>query len=165
MQCHNYARGSCDVSHSLSIAKANKAVIEALETAVNTLQFTIEPAAAESEPQRLNFDKLISSEKNKLKKIKEAYLSGVDTLEEYQQSKAEIQETINRLEKEQKANQAKADSSKVNKKEFSKRVINVLDFIKSPDVSEQAKNEALRTIISKIIYVKLENRLDIIFYT
>ena len=165
MQCHNYARGSCGVSHSLSINKANKAVIEALEAAVNTLQFTIEPAAVKSESPGLDFDKLIRSERNKLKKIKEAYLSGVDTLEEYQQSKAEIQETIDRLENEQKASQAKANSSKASKKEFSKRVINVLDFIKSPDVSEQAKNEALRTIISKIIYVKPENRLDIIFYT
>lgn len=165
MQCHNYARGSCGVSHSLSISKANKAVIEALETAVSTLQFTIEPAAAKSESPGLDFDKLIGSERNKLKKIKEAYLSGVDTLEEYQQSKAEIQETIDRLENEQKASQEKADCNKVSKKEFSRRVINVLDFIKSPDVSEQAKNEALRTIISKIIYVKPENRLDIIFYT
>ena len=165
MQCHNYARGACSVSHSLSINKANKAVIEALETAVSTLQFTIEPAVVKSESPGLDFDKLIDSEKNKLKKVKEAYLSGIDTLEEYQQNKTEIQETIDRLENEQKANQAKADRNKVSKKEFSKRVVNVLDFIKSPDVSEQAKNEALRTIISKIIYVKPENRLDIIFYS
>lgn len=164
IQCHNYARGSCGVSHSLSINKANKAVISALETAVSTLQFTIEPTTTESSEHPIDFDKLINSEKNKLKKIKEAYLRGVDTLEEYKQNKIELQETIYNLENEKKAEQAKSESNKVSKKEFSKRVVNVLDFIKSPNVSEQAKNEALRTIISKIIYVKPENRLDIIFY-
>lgn len=162
MQCHNYARGSCGISHSLSIAKANKAVIEALKTAVSTLQFTIEPAA-QSEPQRLDFNKLIYSERNKLKKIKEAYLSGVDTLEEYQQNKIEIQEVIERLERERET--AETANPKLDKKDFSKRIVNVIDFIKSPEVPEKAKNEALRTIISKIIYVKAENRLDIIFYS
>lgn len=161
MQCHNYARGSCSTSHSLSIAKANKAVISALETAVNTLQFNIEPAESKVDSPAIDFDKLIKSEELKLRKIKEAYMSGIDTLEEYQQCKAEILDTINRLENEKKEQTPKETT--VDNKIFAKKVVSVLDFIKAPDVTEQAKNEALRSIISKIIYVKPENRLDIIF--
>ncbi len=161
MQCHNYARGSCSTSHSLSIAKANKAVISALETAVSTLQFNIEPAESKVDSPAIDFDKLIKSEELKLRKIKEAYMSGIDTLEEYQQCKAEILDTINRLENEKKEQTPKETT--VDNKIFAKKVVSVLDFIKSPDVTEQAKNEALRSIISKIIYVKPENRLDIIF--
>ncbi len=161
MQCHNYARGSCSTSHSLSIAKANKAVISALETAVSTLQFNIEPAESKVDSPAMNFDKLIKSEELKLRKIKEAYMSGIDTLEEYQQCKAEILDTINRLENEKKEQTPKETT--VDNEIFAKKVVSVLDFIKSPDVTEQAKNEALRSIISKIIYVKSENRLDIIF--
>lgn len=161
MQCHNYARGSCSTSHSLSIAKATKAVISALETAVNTLQFNIEPAESTVDSPAIDFDKLIKSEELKLRKIKEAYMSGIDTLEEYQQCKAEILDTINRLENEKKEQTPKETT--VDNKIFAKKVVSVLDFIKSPDVTEQAKNEALRSIISKIIYVKPENRLDIIF--
>ncbi|MDE6384584.1 MAG: recombinase family protein [Eubacterium sp.] len=161
MQCHNYARGSCSTSHSLSIAKANKAVISALETAVNTLQFNIEPAENKVDSPAIDFDKLIKSEELKLRKIKEAYMSGIDTLEEYQQCKAEILDTINRLENEKKEQTPKETT--VDNEIFAKKVVSVLDFIKSPDVTEQAKNEALRSIISKIIYVKPENRLDIIF--
>lgn len=163
MQCHNYARGSCRLSHSLSIAKANKAVISALETAVNTLQFNLEPAESKIDSPAIDYDKLIKSEELKLKKIKEAYMSGIDTIEEYQQCKVDILDTIKQLENEKKE-QAPKDKD-VDHKIFAKKVVNVLDFIKSPDVSEQAKNEALRSIISKIIYVKPENRLDIIFYS
>lgn len=162
MQCHNYAKGSCGVSHSISIAKAEKAVISALERAVSTLQFKIEPAANKVSFPEIDFDKLINAEKIKLKKIKEAYLNGVDTLEEYQHNKAEIQEMISKLEAE-KMN-AQPSNKEVDKKEFAKRIEKVLDFIKSPDESAQSKNEALRTIISKIIYVKPENKLNIIFY-
>ena len=38
MQCHNYSKGSCQISHSLSIAKANRLVIDALETPVATAE-------------------------------------------------------------------------------------------------------------------------------
>lgn len=70
MQCHNYARGSCKLSHSLSIAKANKAVISALETAISTLQFNIEPTESKINSPAVDYDKLIKSEELKLKKLK-----------------------------------------------------------------------------------------------
>lgn len=164
MQCHNYARGTCGVSHSLSINKANKAVVSALEQAVNDLNFTVEPASIPKESTNtIDYDKLIKSEETKLQKIKEAYLSGVDSLEEYKQNKATVQETINRL-KEEKESKQSTEPASIDKSVFAKKVFSVLEFIKSPDVTEQAKNEALRSIISRIIYVKPENRLDIIFY-
>ena len=90
-------------------------------------------------------------------------MSGIDTIEEYKQCKADVLDTIKQLENEKKAQIPK--DKDVDNKIFAKKVLSVLDFISSPDISEQAKNEALRSIISKIIYVKPENRLDIIFYS
>lgn len=161
MQCHNYARGSCKLSHSLSIAKANKAVILALETAIKTSSFNIEPAASKVDSPSIDYDKLIKAEELKLQKIKEAYMSGIDTIEEYQQCKAEILDTINQLENEKNEQTPKDET--IDNELFAKKVMKVIDFIKSPDYTEQAKNEALRSIISKIIYVKPENKLNIIF--
>lgn len=161
MQCHNYARGSCDVSHSLSIRKANKAVIDALENAIKTLDFEIMPATTESKEITVDFDKIIKSEEMKLKKIKEAYINGVDTLEEYQQNKSDILNTIEQLKKEQLKT---TDNNVVDKKSFSKKIVNVVEFIKDDNNSEQAKNEVLRTIISKIIYEKENKQLHIIFH-
>lgn len=161
MQCHNYARGSCGISHSLSIRKANKAVIDALEDAVKTLDFEIMPATTESKEITVDFDKIIKSEEMKLKKIKEAYINGVDTLEEYQQNKSDILSTIEQLKKEQLKT---TDNNEVDKKSFSKKIVNVVEFIKDNNNSEQAKNEVLRTIISKIIFEKENQQLHIIFH-
>lgn len=161
MQCHNYARGSCGVSHGLSIRKANKAVIDALENAVKTLDFEIMPATTESKEITVDFDKIIKSEEMKLKKIKEAYINGVDTLEEYQQNKSDILNTIEQLKKEKLKT---TDNNEVDKKSFSKKIVNVVEFIKNDNNSEQAKNEVLRTIISKIIYEKENKQLHIIFH-
>ncbi len=61
--------------------------------------------------------------------------------------------------------QQEKENRPIDRAEFSKKVINIIDFIKSPDISEKAKNEALRTIIRKIIYVKPENRIDIVFHS
>lgn len=41
MQCHQYARGVCKVSHSLSIAKANRVVIDKIEETLKTLDFNL----------------------------------------------------------------------------------------------------------------------------
>ena len=48
MQCHNYAKGKCQTSHSLSIKKANTALISALEQAVKTMEFNFAPAEWEA---------------------------------------------------------------------------------------------------------------------
>ena len=40
----------------------------------------------------------------------------------------------------------------------------VLEIIKNPDTSEQVKNDVLRTVISKIVFNKAENSLDLFFY-
>ena len=126
------------------------------------MSFNIEPAAVNTTEPLIDYDKLIAAEKNKLQKAKQAYLSEIDTLEEYKQNKADILEIIERLRSEQKQQQPAA--SEFDKKLYAKRVEKVLDYIKSPDASEQAKNEALRSVISKIIYNKAQGCLDIFYY-
>lgn len=162
VQCHNYARGSCRVSHSISINKVNTAVIAGLEKAIQDMNFTIEPAAnAPKSQDAVNYDKLIRLEENKLDRAREAYLSGIDTAEEYKSNKSKIQTAIDELMKQKE--KAIPKQKEISKTEYAEKVQNVLTFIKSPDNTEQAKNEVLRTIISKIIYVKSENALNIFF--
>lgn len=161
VQCHKYAKGSCGISHSISVAKANRIVIEALENAVGTLNFNIETEKTKNET-KIDFDKFISAEKNKLEKAKEAYLNGVDTVEEYAKNKKEILANIEDLEKQKiKVNTSVAD---FDKQQYAKKVADVLEIIKSPDTSEQVKNDVLRTVISKIVFNKAKNSLDLFFY-
>jgi hypothetical protein len=43
-------------------------------------------------------------------------------------------------------------------------VADILEFIQRDDVTLDAKNEALHTIIEKIVYKKAEGTLDIYFH-
>lgn len=159
VQCHNYARGSCKISHSISVAKANRIVIAALERAVDNLQFNITTNKQNSKIL-IDYDKFIDNEMKKLDKIKEAYLNGIDTLEEYKENKKQITDTIEKL----KAEKDEQPTQEINLEEYRQKTIDVLEYIKSPDHSEASKNEMLRTIIDKIVYNKENNSLDLFFY-
>lgn len=163
MQCHNYSKGTCHTSHSLSIRKANNAVIHGLEQAVDSLQFNFAPQKVKSEEKKMDYDNLIAKEKDKLKRCKEAYQSGIDTLEEYAKNKKEINDNISFLEKS-KTNSSAGSKQKVDKTLYAEKVKNIIEMIKDPTVSEKAKNEALRTIISYIVYDKANSELAIYFY-
>ena len=162
MQCYSYAHGQCKTSHSLSIAKANKAVIAALENSVATLSFNMRPAAKKATVPADDTSALIKAEEKKLRRITEAYENGIDSLAEYAAKKKKVLAVIEELRRRQDAEaiQAKAPDPK----EFAKKVSNVLTIIKDENISEQAKNEALRSIISSIVYNKSAQRLDIYFY-
>ena len=159
-QCHNYttARGKCFTSHYISIRRANQLVIERLEEIIIDKDFTFvaSPSVAES----INYEELIHKEKIKLNRAKEAYLNSIDTVEEYKNNKQRITKAIENLEKQRDAERVEA----ADLEEYTDKVRSIIDTIKAPDVSELAKNQALRTIIEKIVYNKPENTLDYYFH-
>ena len=162
LQCHNYARGSCHTSHSISMTKLESAFIEGLESAIRNQTFTIIPKKKDVNSNTTDYDKLIAVENKKLLRAKEAYLEGIDSLEQYKESKATITAKIEALN----ALKSKEDNLGLpNTKEYTKKVISIVDFIKREDISLKAKNEALKSIIEKIVYEKANKNLAIYFHS
>lgn len=162
VQCHNYtSRRGCTISHSISLRKADEIVLNALKSACERFEFKIDIATIPTTKVSKNIVSLLNKEKNKLEKIKDAYQSGIDTLEEYKENKTKILEKISALQQEL---EAEKPQEKFDVKKYAKKVMSVIKLIESPDVTPQAKNEALRTIISKIVFNKANSTLDIYFY-
>jgi len=161
VQCHNYARGQCKQSHHLSLKKANAAVIEYLESCSPATSFNIVPKS-HSNIDIIDYDALIRKEEEKIERASAAYDAGFDTLEEYGRKKRAYQNNIEELKK-QKALAPKEPESLIDES-YIKRIADVTEIIKSPATSEQAKNEALRTIIDHIDFVKSSQSLRIYFY-
>ena len=161
LQCCNYSRGSCHTSHSISMIKLESAFIKGLEQAIGSQQFNITPKAPkQTEKPTIDYDKLIALEERRLERAKEAYLAEIDTIEQYGNNKAEITTKIEKL---------KQDRDKVIVKDididaFSEKVVGILEFIKREDVTPRAKNEALRTIIEKVVFEKAKGNLAIYFH-
>lgn len=162
LQCCNYSRGSCTVSHSVVVPKIENALIKGLEQVIETKQFNIAPKAPKkSETATVDYDKLIAIEERKLERAKQAFLAEIDTIEQYGQNKKEITERINGLIAKR---DEEAPEAKINPDEYAKKVAEIVEFIKRDDASEKAKNEALRTIIEKIVYEKANGNLALYFH-
>lgn len=161
LQCHSYARGACKVSHSITIEKANKLVIEYLENAVISEEFNVVPDNLHQESAEVtDYKRLIENEYNKLTRIKNAYQDGIDTLEEYKANKQKIIATIEKLEK----NKVKEQKPKFDKKAYAKKVYKVLKTVRDKKQTEEAKNLALRSIIKNIVFDKANGKLQMYFY-
>ena len=161
LQCCNYSRGSCRVSHSITLPKLEGAFMEGLRQALETKQFTLAPKAPKkSDPAAIDFDKLIAVEERRLVRAKEAYLAEIDTLEQYKQNKQEITERIEDLISRRDKDVAK----EFNADAFTNKVASIVEFIERDDVTAAAKNEALHTIIEKVVYEKAKGNLAIYFH-
>lgn len=164
LQCHKYSHGKCGTSHALSVSKANRLITEYLKSAAESMVFPVSPHAEKSRSGP-DYDHLISVEQVKLRRVQEAYESGIDSLEEYARKKRRLLEGISDLEAKAAAASEEARAAQLDPLEFREKVLHVLDVIQSPDATEAAKGEALRSVVSYIVYNKPAQRLEVYFYT
>lgn len=159
-QCCGYNRGACRVSHYIPIHNADAAVIAALEMVIASGTYKFSQKQPPKSVQAQDWDKLIAAEKARLSRAKEAYLGGVLSLEEYAEIKAAAGDSIAKLEA---ARDKDSGTAAVDVAAYSARVLQVLDVIRADNVSGEAKNAALRTIVDKIVYNKAAGSMDFYF--
>lgn len=161
MQCCNYSRGACHISHSVVMPKMEAALMDGLHRAVGEKNFTIIPNETKNgSSDSIDFDKLIAIEERRLQREKEAYLAGIDTIEQYAMMKKETEERINNINKKR----AEIDNKTFDVNAFADKVADVIEFIEHDDISAASKNEALHTIIKKAVYHKANGELAIYFH-
>ena len=161
MQCCNYSRGSCNTSHSVTMPRVELSFIEGLKEAIKTKQFTMVPVKQKkADSEQIDYDKLIMLEERRLERAKQAYLAEIDTIEQYAQNKKEISERIEDLIKRRDTVIVK----EVDLNAFADKVSSIAEFIERDDVEDLAKNEALHTIIEKVVYEKAKGNLAIYFH-
>ncbi|MGN1101202.1 MAG: recombinase family protein [Huintestinicola sp.] len=155
LQCCRYARGQCNISHSITIKKLNEAVIKKLKEDLGDFALTFEPNETKKIRTAEMNNILLKKEYAKLEKIKTAYISGVDSIEEYKLNKSEIIKIIESL-KENIENKPKQNPHK-------KITVKLSEFITDGDISEDEKNMFLSSIISQIIFDRKSMSIIIIY--
>ena len=161
MQCCGYAHGSCKTSQSTKIEKLTIMLIAAISDDVKNDSYRISGNAKteQSRSDREIVEKQLEREREKLKRAKEAYLTGIDTADEYRQNKESLSAEIVRLEnsisdmsEEESTCDGFAPKSRI--KEYRERCQRTLDIIQNPDIPETEKNAALKQLIEKAVYNK-----------
>lgn len=161
LQCHQYNRGSCHVSHGISVDKINGIVINKLRSDFTSGDFDVIISSQEeekiSEGKALSL--LIERERKKLDRVKEAYEAGIDTLDEYRANKAKIQNRIDELQ--HSIEDIPVETDKQRREKIRGSIKSGLAIMESPDLSETTKNETLRTFVDSIIFIKSKQIVEI----
>lgn len=163
-QCGNYNRGSCTVSHYIKTEKLEQAVYCAFESVLasdKNIEFELRSTQT---PCEHDDTELLNSQLNKLadkeRRIKQAYRDGIDTLEEYKENKELILKERESLTTA--LNNITIDN--VSQNDLREKISEVLEIIKDEKQDTRIRANALRSVVSKIIYNKPADELHVYFY-
>lgn len=165
--CYGYSKGKCLAKNSISSLKLAPAVLQSLKDVLNNQQLSFRYIQPEPETAPDLSDILLDQLKRideKLDRIKEAYRNGVDTLEEYKENKALVQNEKQLLEKQLAELPAQDSESDQAESALLDRVKNVYEIVNSESVDDVTKNEILKSIIEKIVYNKEKDTLEVYYY-
>lgn len=160
-QCAGYAKGKCKVSHCVKVEKLETIVCEQLKDIFeNEIEVHVVPKQTSSFS---NEYEILSSEitkfDDKLKRIKDAYKVGIDTLEEYKESRIalekEQQELMNKMEL------LKSNIHTENEESIYQRAKNVYELLTDESIPLDIKYKASHFLINKITYYKEKNTIEI----
>lgn len=159
LQCVNYNHGRCNTSHSISIQKLYAIVLSGICQSLSGDSITISPAYSFENTDELCriAEKAIKHQQNRLLRAKEAYATGIDTLEEYKVTKECIFETISKLQRELYVQKKRRPGATPLEQ-------SILGVLQNENIGAKIKNELLRSFIDHIVFDRRNRSIEIVFY-
>lgn len=169
-QCYKFTKGICRDSHYVNARDAEQSVVTGLEAVLESRNIyhlnIIKSSKSDDEIALLN--KSVNKLDSKLVKIKDAYIDGIDTLEEYKLNKQRIlQEREQLMTKIQELTEASpAAMSKEDSIEKLLENIRIsLEILKNANATQVEKGNAIRNIVEKIVYDKTDNSYTFYYFS
>lgn len=164
MQCGKYQKGKCSTSHSITEKKIVEGLTAALKDILENseqIDYKLVSRTVETSTDFSFYETALAKLDQKEKRIKQAYMDGIDTLEEYKENKSLLQAERERVINTY-SNIPKPEPVTVHdEQQLKDNIQNVIDIINSSDVDNIIKSEAIRSVIDYATYVKSENRLEV----
>lgn len=165
-KCYKRVKGQCTTNPiaSITVSNAEKSVLEGLHNIIENkrLEKLEKLPAAETDPSQNIRDRIDYLSKC-IDRLRQSYLAGIDTIEEYRENRLQIKKEIDALEKKLTDIKATAAAPQpVSLEQFE----NVYEYLSSqestPDTVEK-KAEAIRSIIDHIVYHKDTDTMEFFF--
>ncbi len=166
LQCHRYAKGLCRQSHHIRLDLLNRIVLSGLKADLmqpeqkkdksETILIIPDRKLPMSENSALS--RCLEQEARRLERIKEAYESGSDSLEEYRENKRRINERIRQLKAGMDIPSPKQAKTAGNVRIS---LTGLLPLLRQEQITESAKNAILKTFISHITFYRSANAIQI----
>ena len=164
LRCNGYNKGKCSNNYMITIEKASELIINQFKEDLKNR--TIKNVVTRKK-EKVSFnqyeiieDKLKELEEQEVR-IKEAYRSGIDTLDEYKENKNIIQREKNRLIQElNKIEKPVENNSKKTILENGKKFYEILT---NKDISIKEKNQVAHTFINKVEFDPNNKSLELYY--
>lgn len=164
-KCNNYVRGSCKFSQHVKVDVLHEAVLDRLRADFQTgalASFKVLHHTDGSGDELETLKQRQQNLKRKKDRLREAFLNGADTVEEYAEMKAllaqeeaEIMTRIAALQSD--------DSSSDMQSILRQKISECLSILEAPDTSLEQKYEAANSIIESCTFNKKQNILVITY--
>ena len=161
-QCWKYAKGFHKTSVALSVKKAEEAVTDYFDQILSGAEFSYVRKSQPKDNNDLEIERL-QKELSKLeireKRIREAYESEIDTLEEYKTNKDRL--TASRLKLNSQIENLLHDQEEpeIDTEKVLREIKSVNDILKNPDVEYEEKGLLIRSVVDQIVYDKEEGKM------
>ena len=164
-KCNNYVRGRCGVTQHISDELLKAAVIQGLrrDAAGDALSFTVCRAPDGGDAELAALRAARSSARKRIERLRDAYLSGADTVEEYRTAKQVLQEQIFSLDDQIAAFEEKSRRLGTPDK-LKTAIYSVLEVLASDSATIEQKYTAVHSIIDHAVWNKAENTLQIHYH-
>jgi len=158
-RCNGQSHGICSSSSSFMVWVLEDAVLNILkEITTNDNQFYHIRIRHTAQPV-VNYDRNIKNLKQSLRRAKEAYLSGLDTLTEYGENKKIITKELEHLEVLKKKQHIK----NFDMEHFRVKLLDVISILES-DADFMLKKSSLHSIVERIVIEKGTKHMQLYFY-
>lgn len=162
MNCSGYIHGRCQVSHFITVEKLEELAISALRAQMDSLELKIVPRQRQDKDQeRRRLEQLLKKEKEVLRRYKEAYSAGVDSLEEYRANKTASQQRTDQWQAELSR---LAEPPAIDPAAFAARHREALNALTSGSLTGQEKNQLLRGFVDHMVFHKDTREVEVVYY-
>lgn len=164
--CYGYSKGKCLSSNSVNVKMIEEAVLQSIKETLESSFVSFRYVRPESEISA-DVSSILAEQLKKIEekfdRVKEAYRNGIDTLEEYKRNKVLIQKEKDSLEAQLEAAKKENEEKVPDQSIMLERIKNVYQLLEG-SADPVLKNEVLKSIIEKIVYIKEEKTVKIYYY-
>lgn len=164
MYCSNRAKGTCTGNGGIKVTTVEEYVISQLEGLLNGSISIKAPMQKKHSVNTGIYDAQLKRAESRMKRVKEAYENGVDTLEEYRENKQNIQREIDSIIAEIQKEQCKDIDPEIAIRKLKEKIKKSLATLKDESVSAKEKNAIAREFIIDIIKTGDDGRKFNIMY-
>lgn len=165
LQCINYCKGTCSVSHHIKIETMEMMLYSAIRQDLESGNFVLERAETPRiRSETADCAKSIEKARMRLQRISEAYQNGIDTIDEYKENKARVLAEIAALEEKARAESEPPEITEAERRVFAEKHLQTLELLSSHDIAESEKNRLLKGFIKSATFHKTDKSVSVIYF-